>query len=80
MDIAQYMQDLGRGARAASRGMARATTAEKNRALTAIATALNDSRDAILAANGEDGNTEVEAAVRAKVKDLCDRYPIYQAL
>ena len=30
-----------------------------------------------LAANGEDGNAEVEASVRARVKDLCDRFPIY---
>ncbi|RED14367.1 serine hydroxymethyltransferase [Pontivivens insulae] len=30
-----------------------------------------------LAANGEDGNAEVEAAVRAKVKELCDRFPLY---
>ncbi|WP_316015245.1 serine hydroxymethyltransferase [Roseobacter sp. HKCCA0434] len=33
-----------------------------------------------LAANGEDGNAEVEAAVRAKVKALCDRFPIYPGL
>jgi len=30
-----------------------------------------------LAANGEDGNGAVEAAVKAKVKVLCDRFPIY---
>lgn len=29
-------------------------------------------------ANGEDGNQEVEAAVRQKVKDLCARFPIYE--
>jgi glycine hydroxymethyltransferase len=33
-----------------------------------------------LAANGEDGNGAVEAAVRAKVKALCDRFPIYPGL
>jgi glycine hydroxymethyltransferase len=33
-----------------------------------------------LAANGEDGNGEVEAAVKAKVKTLCDRFPIYDTL
>jgi glycine hydroxymethyltransferase len=32
-----------------------------------------------LAANGEDGNGAVEAAVRAKVKVLCDRFPIYES-
>ena len=30
-----------------------------------------------LAANGAEGNAAVEAAVRAKVKALCDKFPIY---
>ncbi|MCB1558860.1 MAG: serine hydroxymethyltransferase [Alphaproteobacteria bacterium] len=30
-----------------------------------------------LVANGEEGNAAVEQAVRAKVKALCDRFPIY---
>ena len=33
-----------------------------------------------LAANGEDGNADVEEAVRAKVKALCDRFPLYPGL
>ncbi|MGR3503626.1 serine hydroxymethyltransferase [Pseudaestuariivita sp.] len=33
-----------------------------------------------LAANGEDGNAEVEAKVRAEVEALCARFPIYQDL
>jgi glycine hydroxymethyltransferase len=33
-----------------------------------------------LAANGEDGNAAVEAAVRAKVQALCDRFPIYPGM
>ncbi len=33
-----------------------------------------------LAANGEDGNAEVEAAVRAKVEALCEKFPIYPGL
>jgi glycine hydroxymethyltransferase len=33
-----------------------------------------------LAANGEDGNGEVEAKVRAEVEALCDRFPIYPNL
>ncbi len=33
-----------------------------------------------LAANGEDGNAVVEAAVRAEVLDLCGRFPIYPNL
>jgi glycine hydroxymethyltransferase len=33
-----------------------------------------------LAANGEEGNGAVEAAVKAKVADLCARFPIYPEL
>ena len=31
-----------------------------------------------LAANGEDGNADVEAAVKARAKALCQRFPIYE--
>ena len=31
-----------------------------------------------LAANGEDGNSAVEAEVRAAVGSLCDQFPIYR--
>ncbi len=33
-----------------------------------------------LAANGEDGNGAVEEAVKAKVADLCARFPMYEGL
>ena len=33
-----------------------------------------------LAANGADGNAEVEAKVRGEVQTLCDRFPIYPTL
>ena len=33
-----------------------------------------------LAANGEEGNTAVEAEVKAEVQALCDRFPIYPLL
>jgi len=33
-----------------------------------------------LAANGEDGNAEVEAKVKAGVEAMCDRFPIYPGL
>jgi glycine hydroxymethyltransferase len=33
-----------------------------------------------LAANGEGGNAEVETAVRAKVAELCARFPLYPDL
>jgi len=54
MDIKDYMQSVGRAARAAARLVARADTAVKNRALLATADALEASREALLAANRED--------------------------
>jgi len=54
MDIEKYMQDLGVRARAASRQMARASTAQKNAALAGIADALRAARETILSANRED--------------------------
>ena len=33
-----------------------------------------------LAANGEEGNSAVEASVKTKVAALCARFPIYDAL
>ena len=54
MDIKDYMQTLGRQARAASRRLASATTAEKNAALQHLAKALRRDKAALLAANAED--------------------------
>ncbi len=54
MDIKDYMQGVGRQARAASRRLATATTAEKNAALLAIAGAIRRDKAALLAANAED--------------------------
>ena len=33
-----------------------------------------------LAANGEDGNSDAEAKVKAEVADLCARFPLYPNL
>ena len=54
MDIKHYMQDIGQRARTASRAMARADTAAKNRALTLIAAAIRRDADLLRAANGLD--------------------------
>jgi len=54
MDIKTYMENVGREARAASRAMARASTAAKNAALLAMAQTIRDGREALLAANAED--------------------------
>ncbi|MDR5780283.1 glutamate-5-semialdehyde dehydrogenase [Caballeronia sp. LZ065] len=54
MNIDQYMTDLGRRARAASRAMARASTAAKNAALLAVADAIAREREALKQANARD--------------------------
>lgn len=54
MDIKQYMNQLGRQARIASRLVAAADTGVKNRALLAIAAAVDAQREDILAANAKD--------------------------
>jgi len=54
VDIAAEMRAVGRAARAAARRLARATTAEKNKALAAMAAALRDGAPAILAENALD--------------------------
>ncbi|MGE5385762.1 MAG: glutamate-5-semialdehyde dehydrogenase [Betaproteobacteria bacterium] len=54
MDIKQYMQTVGRQARAASRRLAMASTAEKNAALLAIAAAIRREKATLLAANAQD--------------------------
>src|SRR2546423_5425156 len=53
-DIKSYMLEVGRRARAASREVARADTATKNRALLAAAKAMRRDAKKVLAANAED--------------------------
>ena len=53
-DIAAYVADVGRRARAAGREMARAATAAKDRALLATAAAIRRERAALAAANARD--------------------------
>ncbi|WP_183965434.1 glutamate-5-semialdehyde dehydrogenase [Quisquiliibacterium transsilvanicum] len=53
-DIAAYVADVGRRARAASREMARAATDAKDRALLATAAAIRRERAALVAANAKD--------------------------
>ena len=54
MNIKDYMQQVGRAAREASRATARASTAAKNTALLAMARAIRDGRAELLAANAAD--------------------------
>jgi glutamate-5-semialdehyde dehydrogenase len=53
-DIQTYMQTLGKQARAAARAMSRTEAGAKNSALLAIAEQLEQSADALLAANAKD--------------------------
>ncbi|MDD5299246.1 MAG: glutamate-5-semialdehyde dehydrogenase [Gallionella sp.] len=53
-DIKQYMKNVGQAARAASRIMAQADTATKNRALEAIAAAILNGSVQLIAANAKD--------------------------
>ena len=54
MDIQQTMTDIGRAARKASRAMAKADTAAKNRALQLIAAAIRRDAALLTAANQKD--------------------------
>src|SRR2546429_7210355 len=54
LDIKSYMLEVGRRARAASREVARANTAAKNRTLLAAAKAIRRDAKKLLAANAED--------------------------
>lgn len=53
-DVLAYMQRLGQAARDASRVLASAPTAQKNKALLAAANELDSARDSLLQANGKD--------------------------
>ena len=64
MNVKEYMQGVGKTARAASRLMALADTATKNRALTEIASSLQNETALLLAANAKD-----VAAARANGMD-----------
>jgi len=69
MDIKQYMQTVGRQARAASREMARANTNAKNTALLAIAAELTAKAEQIIEANGRDLKAGEAAGLDAALLD-----------
>lgn len=69
--VHDYMIRLGRAARDASRQLARVDTAQKNRALEAIAAALDASRAALIAANERDvANAQANGLQAAMVDRL----------
>jgi glutamate-5-semialdehyde dehydrogenase len=68
-DIESYMLELGVQARTASWEINKATTAQKNTALLAIAAAIDASRDDLLAANGLDLQAGAEQGLAAALMD-----------
>ena len=69
MDIQNYMQTVGQQARAASRMLARATTAHKNDALEAAARLLLDNQAKLLQANAKDLAAGKERGLDAALLD-----------
>jgi glutamate-5-semialdehyde dehydrogenase len=74
-DIDAYMADLGRRARAASRLLARASTSAKDRALLAIAEAIESEREALMAANRQDLEAGAAKGLDAALLDRLELTP-----
>jgi glutamate-5-semialdehyde dehydrogenase len=74
-DLERYMRQLGEQARAASREIARASTAQKNQALLAIASAIDGNRPALLAANGLDLDAGKANGLAAALLDRLELTP-----
>ncbi|SFC03063.1 glutamate-5-semialdehyde dehydrogenase [Marinospirillum celere] len=75
MNIAEYMQKLGRQARQASRQLAAATTATKNKALLATAAELDARRDQLLQANALDMRAGAAKQLDAALLDRLELTP-----
>ncbi|WP_036170574.1 glutamate-5-semialdehyde dehydrogenase [Massilia sp. 9096] len=69
MDITEYMHTVGRQARAASRAMARASSATRNRALLLIADAIERDADSLRAANARDMQAASAAGLEPALLD-----------
>ncbi|CAA0108782.1 Gamma-glutamyl phosphate reductase [BD1-7 clade bacterium] len=69
MDIAAYMQEVGRNARNASRQIAIADSGQKNSALLAMANALDNAREMLIAANRKDLKNGEEKGLDAALLD-----------
>ncbi len=69
VDIKQYMNDVGRRARAAARTLSRAETAAKDAALLAMAAIIEKQSDALIAANKKDLAAGSERGLDAALLD-----------
>ena len=74
-DIAEYMREVGRRARAASAAIARAGTAEKNRALLAVTAAIDGGREELMRANAVDLERGKEKGLVAPLMDRLELTP-----
>jgi glutamate-5-semialdehyde dehydrogenase len=74
-DVASYMKTLGEQARLASRVLARATTAQKNQALLAIAEELDGSRERLIAENKRDLRLGADKGLEAALLDRLELTP-----
>lgn len=75
MNIENYMREVGKQARAASRLIAKATTAKKNSALLATADALQENRGAVLEANQLDLQAGRNKGLSAALLDRLELTP-----
>ncbi|WP_010323611.1 glutamate-5-semialdehyde dehydrogenase [Marinobacterium stanieri] len=75
MNVAEYMTELGEQARAASREIARADTGDKNRALLAMADAIDASREVLVDANQKDMQNGREKGLDAAMLDRLELTP-----
>jgi len=75
MDVDQYMADLGRAARAASRRVAASSTAARNRALLATLEALDRARPQLAQANAEDLARGASNGLAAPLMDRLELTP-----
>lgn len=75
MDVAAYMAELGQHARAASREIARSSTAIRNQALLATAEALDEARAALADANRKDLENGRENGLDSAMLDRLELTP-----
>lgn len=75
MNIENYMREVGKQAKAASRLIAKATTAKKNSALLATADALQENRGAVLEANQLDLQAGRNKGLSAALLDRLELTP-----
>lgn len=75
MNVQEYMQGVGKNARAAAAQIVKATTAAKNQALIAMAEAIDASREALALANAKDLDAGRNSGLDAAMLDRLELTP-----